>query len=235
MVTAGAASIYSTPRDMARYVAALLGGGANEHGSVLKPATLADACSSPTTSPIPGCRVSGWRSSGSISAGISRSSTEGSSPASTRRSSLAPDDGVGVMAFTNGARRAMLWLPGEVARPAQAAARRPGRGDPHRRPAAPRDLGRPLRLVPAVRPGSPMCGRRIDDRRRGRGLRPRRPAHGSSAEPDTRAVQGLSAAPRRRGRPVRLPDRPLRVRDRHGAGRVQPRPRRGDDGESTST
>jgi len=26
---------------MARYVAALLGGGANEHGSVLKPATLA--------------------------------------------------------------------------------------------------------------------------------------------------------------------------------------------------
>ncbi len=27
---------------------------------------------------------------------------------------LAPDDGVGVMAFTNGARRAMLWLPAEV-------------------------------------------------------------------------------------------------------------------------
>jgi hypothetical protein len=26
----------------------------------------------------------------------------------------APDDGVGVMAFTNGARNAMLWLPGEV-------------------------------------------------------------------------------------------------------------------------
>ena len=37
----GAASIYSTPRDMARYVAALLGGGANEHGSVLESATLA--------------------------------------------------------------------------------------------------------------------------------------------------------------------------------------------------
>jgi hypothetical protein len=29
------------PRDMARYLAALLGGGANEHGSVLKPETLA--------------------------------------------------------------------------------------------------------------------------------------------------------------------------------------------------
>jgi CubicO group peptidase (beta-lactamase class C family) len=40
-VTAAASSIYSTPRDMARYLAALLGGGVNEHGSVLKPATLA--------------------------------------------------------------------------------------------------------------------------------------------------------------------------------------------------
>ena len=28
---------------------------------------------------------------------------------------VAPDDGVGVMAFTNGARRAMLWLPAELA------------------------------------------------------------------------------------------------------------------------
>jgi CubicO group peptidase (beta-lactamase class C family) len=34
-------SVYSTPRDMARYVAALLGGGASDHGAVLKPATLA--------------------------------------------------------------------------------------------------------------------------------------------------------------------------------------------------
>jgi len=29
---------------------------------------------------------------------------------------VAPDDGVGVMAFTNGARQAMLWLPAEVGR-----------------------------------------------------------------------------------------------------------------------
>jgi hypothetical protein len=27
---------------------------------------------------------------------------------------VAPDDEVGVMAFTNGARNAMLWLPGEI-------------------------------------------------------------------------------------------------------------------------
>ena len=38
---AGAAGVYTTTRDVARYVAALLGGGANAHGSVLGPATLA--------------------------------------------------------------------------------------------------------------------------------------------------------------------------------------------------
>ena len=37
----GAGGIYSTSRDMARFVAALLGGGANEHGRVLEPSTLA--------------------------------------------------------------------------------------------------------------------------------------------------------------------------------------------------
>jgi CubicO group peptidase (beta-lactamase class C family) len=41
MITTGAGAAYSTPADMARYVGALLGGGANQHGSVLKPDTLA--------------------------------------------------------------------------------------------------------------------------------------------------------------------------------------------------
>ena len=40
-IGAGAGGIYSTSRDLARFVAALLGGGANEHGRVLEPATLA--------------------------------------------------------------------------------------------------------------------------------------------------------------------------------------------------
>jgi CubicO group peptidase (beta-lactamase class C family) len=35
VVTAGGAAACATPRDMARYLAALLGGGGNEHGSVL--------------------------------------------------------------------------------------------------------------------------------------------------------------------------------------------------------
>ena len=41
VVTAGAGGIYSTPKDMARYLAALLGGGANEHGTR---AQTRDAC-----------------------------------------------------------------------------------------------------------------------------------------------------------------------------------------------
>jgi CubicO group peptidase (beta-lactamase class C family) len=41
VVPAGAGSVYSTTGDMARYAAALLGGGANEHGRVLRPETMA--------------------------------------------------------------------------------------------------------------------------------------------------------------------------------------------------
>ena len=40
-VPAGAAAVYSTTSDMARYAAALLGGGAGEHGQMLQPETLA--------------------------------------------------------------------------------------------------------------------------------------------------------------------------------------------------
>jgi hypothetical protein len=40
---------------------------------------------------------------------------EGILPGFNSQIFLAPDDGVGVMAFTNGAKSAMLWLPGEVA------------------------------------------------------------------------------------------------------------------------
>jgi CubicO group peptidase (beta-lactamase class C family) len=41
VLTPGGGGVYSTTRDLALYVAALLHGGANEHGSVLKPETLA--------------------------------------------------------------------------------------------------------------------------------------------------------------------------------------------------
>jgi len=114
MVTAGAASIYSSPRDMARYVAALLGGGANEHGSVLEPATVAGMFE-PHYQPdprIPGIGLAFFRANAGGHALIEH---QGILPGFDSQIFLAPDDGVGVMAFTNGARRAMLWLPAEVA------------------------------------------------------------------------------------------------------------------------
>ena len=112
-VTAGASSIYSTPRDMARYVAALLGGGANEHGSVLKPATLASMFE-PHYQPdprVPGIGLAFFRF---ILGGHLAVEHGGILPGFNSQIFAAPDDGVGVMAFTNGARLAMLWLPGEV-------------------------------------------------------------------------------------------------------------------------
>ncbi len=113
-VTAGASSIYSTPRDMARYVAALLGGGANEHGSVLEPAALASMFE-PQYQPDPRVPGVGLAFSRVILGGHLAVEHGGILPGFNSQFFAAPDDGVGVMAFTNGARRAMLWLPGELA------------------------------------------------------------------------------------------------------------------------
>jgi CubicO group peptidase (beta-lactamase class C family) len=113
VITAGGGGIYSTPRDMARYLAALVGGGANERGSVLKPESLATMYA-PHYQPDP--RVPG------IGPAFSRFNLGGHLavehggiiPGFNSQIFAAPDDGIGVMAFTNGARNAMLWLPGEV-------------------------------------------------------------------------------------------------------------------------
>jgi len=113
MVTAPAGSIYSTPRDMARYLAALLGGGTNEHGSVLKAATLATMFE-PQYQPdprIPGIGLGFFR--GDVG-GHPVVEHQGILSGFNSQIFVAPDDGVGVMAFTNGASRAMFWLPAEV-------------------------------------------------------------------------------------------------------------------------
>jgi CubicO group peptidase (beta-lactamase class C family) len=114
MVTAGAASIYSSPRDMARYVAALLGGGANEHGSVLEPATMA-AMFEPHYQPDPRIQGIGLSFFRVDLGGHHAVEHQGIHPGFNSQIFLAPDDGIGVIAFTNGARRAMLWLPAECA------------------------------------------------------------------------------------------------------------------------
>ncbi len=112
MVTAGAASIYSNPRDMARYVAALLGGGANEHGSVLEPATLATMYE-PQYRPdarIPGLGLAFFRAD---LGGHRAVEHQGTLPGFHSQIFLAPDDGVGVIAFTNGSVNPDFWLPTE--------------------------------------------------------------------------------------------------------------------------
>lgn len=113
MVTAGAASIYSTPKDMARYLMALLGGGSNDQGTILKPETLA-AMFEPQYQPdprIPGMGLGFFRKDLS---GHSVARHQGTHPGFHSEIALAPEDGVAVMALTNGARQADFWLPVEV-------------------------------------------------------------------------------------------------------------------------
>jgi CubicO group peptidase (beta-lactamase class C family) len=100
VVTPAGCGLYATTADMARYVAALLGGGSGEHGSVLKPDTLASMFQ-PHFQLDP--RSPGWglgfelgeegehrlvRHSGIVSGFLSDMV-------------LAPDDGLGVVVFSN--------------------------------------------------------------------------------------------------------------------------------------
>jgi CubicO group peptidase (beta-lactamase class C family) len=113
MITAGAASVYSTPRDMARYVVALLGAGANEHGSVLASETVA-MMFAPQYTPdprIPGMGLAFWRADLGDRTAVEH---QGTLPGFHSQLFLSPDDGVGVMAFTNGSWRPDFWLPFEV-------------------------------------------------------------------------------------------------------------------------
>jgi CubicO group peptidase (beta-lactamase class C family) len=112
-VTPGASSIYSTPRDMARYLSALLGGGSNEHGSVLERETMATMFE-PNYQPdvrLPGIGLSFFRFDIGGHLAVEHG---GILPGFNSQIFAAPDEGVAVMAFTNGAKGAMFWLPGEV-------------------------------------------------------------------------------------------------------------------------
>jgi CubicO group peptidase (beta-lactamase class C family) len=114
-VTAAASSIYSTPSDMARYVAALLGGAAGEHRSILEPETIATmfAPHYQPDSRIPGMGLAFWRED---LGGHLLVEHQGIIPGFSSQIVLAPDDGVGVMGFTNGARQAVIWLKAETER-----------------------------------------------------------------------------------------------------------------------
>jgi CubicO group peptidase (beta-lactamase class C family) len=113
VVTPAAGSVYSTTTDMARYVAALLAGGTGQHGSVLQPAALASMFA-PHYQPdprIPGMGLAFFRSEVGGHLVVEH---EGLVPGFSSQLSLAPDDGIGVLAFTNGAGGASAWLGTEV-------------------------------------------------------------------------------------------------------------------------
>lgn len=114
-VTAGASNAYSTPRDVGRYLAALLGGGANEHGSVLEPGTL-DMMFAPQYQPdrrIPGMGLAFWRGTAGEHPVVEH---QGLLPGFDSEIALAPGDGVGVMTFCNGTRQGAMWVPAETGR-----------------------------------------------------------------------------------------------------------------------
>jgi CubicO group peptidase (beta-lactamase class C family) len=111
-IGAGAGGIYSTTRDMARFAAAVMGGGMNERGSVLEAATLATMFE-PHFRPDP--RLPGW------GLGFARGEAgehrivghDGILPGFNSALFMAPDDNVAVVAFTNGSPAAFLWMEAE--------------------------------------------------------------------------------------------------------------------------
>jgi hypothetical protein len=100
IAVAGAGSVYSTVNDMARYVSALLDGGANQHGSVLKPASLATMFE-PHYQPdprIPGMGLGFFR--GEVG-GHRTVGHDGIWKGFLSDLVLAPDEGIGVLALAN--------------------------------------------------------------------------------------------------------------------------------------
>ncbi len=113
VIAVGAGAIYSTTSDMARYVTALLGGGSNEHGSVVQPDTLVTMFA-PSYQPdprIPGIGLAFFRHDVGGHLVVEH---DGLVPGFSSEMSVAPHDGIGVLAFTNGARGAKAWLGAEV-------------------------------------------------------------------------------------------------------------------------
>jgi CubicO group peptidase (beta-lactamase class C family) len=113
LVPVGAGAVYSTPRDMARYLAALLGGGANDHGRVLTPATMATMFE-PQYRPDPRISGNGLAFFRANLGGHLAVEHDGILPGFDAQIFLAPDDGIGVMAFATGATHALHWLTPEV-------------------------------------------------------------------------------------------------------------------------
>jgi CubicO group peptidase (beta-lactamase class C family) len=112
LVTVGGGGVYSTTADMARYVTALLG-DTDEHAPLLRPESRA-ALFAPQYRPdhrLPGVGLAFFRHDAGGHLVVEH---DGLMPGFTSQMSLAPEDGAGVVAFTNGARGAKAWLGAEM-------------------------------------------------------------------------------------------------------------------------
>ena len=111
----GGSGIYSTTRDLARFVAALLAGGAGERGRILRPETLATMFE-PHHQPdprLPGIGLAFFR--GELD-GHRIVEHDGLLPGFTTLLAIAPADDIGIVAMTSGSNGAMAWLPIELRR-----------------------------------------------------------------------------------------------------------------------
>ena len=202
IVVQAAVSVFATTADMARYAAALLGGGRLP----LKPESLSEMFQ-PQYQPdprLPGLGLAFWRNE----VGSHRTVGHGGGwPGFISAMVLAPDDGVAVLSFTNSG----TVTPNRVSRRAAARpARRPRRRAPAGRAGTTRGVGRAVRLV---RPGAghPHQRAAADAHRRRRGSAdPRQAPDVARVHPDAAAAPGTPAARRRSGRPVPVPARPHR-------------------------
>jgi CubicO group peptidase (beta-lactamase class C family) len=114
-ITAAGGGIYSTTSDIARFMTALIRGDTHGHGPVLDPAALVKMFDAHYR---PDPRLPGW-GLGFIraEAGAYRLvGHDGVVPGFNSKFLVAPDDGVGVVAFTNGSQGAFLWLQTELKR-----------------------------------------------------------------------------------------------------------------------
>jgi CubicO group peptidase (beta-lactamase class C family) len=114
VVPAGGGSVYSTTGDMARYTAALLGGGTNEHGRVLRPATVASMFE-PSYQPdprIPGMGLGFFRGQAGPHPIVGH---DGIWPGFHSALILAPGQHTGVVAFANTGPFSPLAAAGPVA------------------------------------------------------------------------------------------------------------------------
>lgn len=109
----GAGGMYSSSADLGRYAAALLGGGSNQHGSILQPATLA-AMFDRQYRPDPRLVGMGLGFFCHESGDHRIVGHDGILPGFNSSLMVAPDDGVAVLGLINGSTGGMVWLPTEM-------------------------------------------------------------------------------------------------------------------------